>query len=622
MFSGPFRRISVSDLLRASNSNTRNYNEQDNGDNGDKSSSPSLKRVYKLTDLIYLGICNVVGSGIYVLAGTAGKDEAGSGLLISLVIGLISAGISAMCYAEFASRIPVIGGSYIYIYTSSGEILGFITGFVKILTQMCSCAINSIGAIGYLRSFIQSLYDDDNKIENLNDSIFFGKDLYGDVISINLLAPCLIFIFMCITLWDIGLSSKFMNITATWNILLLILFCIAGLMLFDWQILTKPCDEEVVIAFNEECPDDANNSFMPFGFEGIIFASTITFWSFAGSENIASVAEEAINPTRDIPRAIYITLFIVFILFETVTLALFGMVPFQTLDSSAPLASAFAEHDEYLLQRICAFGAFSTMSILLFAKLIASPRYMYRIGVDGLLPKLTAYIHPQRQTPFNAILIFGLIAMTISIFFDLATVLSFAATTTLLEYTMTCVGSLVMRYCPPSLSPYDSYNNNDQIDKKAITDIQLTSFWTDRKIFLLIWFYFILCLFTAYIGFNYEYFVNDLELDILYIVFMIICGGILLIIFCIIIYLDINLPWKDWIRGGRERAETITFVPFAPVTQLILIALNSSLIASGGIDLLLQVLVLLFLAIIVYFGYGYKHSKFGNKYRETLLEMK
>ena len=245
MFTGWFRRVSVSDLLTASNSNPHTISY--NGDNETKDhdeqtmeKAPSLKRVYKLTDLVYLGICNVVGSGIYVLAGTAGKDQAGSALLISLLIGLFSAGISALCYAEFASRIPVIGGSYVYIYTSSGEMLGFLTGFVKVMTQMCSCAINAIGAVGYLRSFIQSIYDNDDSVENLNDSIFFGKDLYGDIISINLIAPCLIFIFMCIVLWDIGLSSKFMNITATWNMLLLVLFCIAGLMLFDFQVLTRP----------------------------------------------------------------------------------------------------------------------------------------------------------------------------------------------------------------------------------------------------------------------------------------------------------------------------------------------------------------------------------------------
>ena len=164
---------------------------------------------------------------------------------------------------------------------------------------------------------------------------------------------------------------------------------------------------------------------------------------------------------------------------------------------------------------------------------------------------------------------------------------------------MTCVDALIMRYCPSS-----NTNTNS------------------NKIFILIWTYFLLSLFTAYIGFNYKYFINDLKLDILYIVLIVICGGILLIIFSIIIYIDIKLPWKDWIRGGRDRAETITFVPGSPIIQLILIGLNSSLIASGGISLLLQVFILLILSIIVYASYGYKHSKFGNKHRQTLLEMK
>ena len=138
--------------------------------------------------------------------------------------------------------------------------------------------------------------------------------------------------------------------------------------------------------------------------------------------------------------------------------------------------------------------------------------------------------------------------MSISIFFDLATVLSFAATITLLEYTMTCVGTLVMRYCPPSLMPDEAGGGIRQISDDSANrgysgdvllppqakDIQLTSFWTDRRIFLLIWGYFLLCLFTAYIGFSYEFFMDELGLDVVFIVVMTICGGIILIQFCIL----------------------------------------------------------------------------------------
>ena len=165
------------------------------------------------------------------------------------------------------------------MYSSSGELLGFLCGFVKVITQMCSCALNAIGAIAYLRSFIQSLYhNDDSEIQNLDESFFFGKPIYGEIISINLLAPILILIFMSIVLYDIGLSSKFMNIAATWNIMLLLLFIVAGLAMFDYDVLTKPCSPDIVASFdNIECPEDATNSFMPFGFEGVIAAvSSVT----------------------------------------------------------------------------------------------------------------------------------------------------------------------------------------------------------------------------------------------------------------------------------------------------------------------------------------------------------
>ena len=240
--------------------------------------------------------------------------------------------------------------------------------------------------------------------------------------------------------------------------------------------------------------------------------------------------------------------------------------------------------------------------------------------MDGLLCRITAYIHPQRQTPFAAISIFGIIAMLIATFFDLGSVLTFASTTTLLEYTMVCAGTLTMRYCPPSLSNEDNLADDDE--ERKLSDIQLTAFWTDKRIFLLIWSYFLLCLFTAYIGLNYNYIVIDMGLDILYIVLMIILCGIVLILFCIVMYLDYSLPWKDWIRGGRERAESITFVPLSPFIPMLLIMINSALIASGGMILLLQVLGLCFAGLVVYLTYGYQHSKLNHKYRKALLELK
>ena len=205
--------------------------------------------------------------------------------------------------------------------------------------------------------------------------------------------------------------------------------------------------------------------------------------------------------------------------------------------------------------------------------------------------------------------------MLIATFFDLGSVLSFASTTTLLEYTMVCVGTLSMRYCPPSLS-------NEESEDRKLSDVQLTDFWTDKRIFLLIWSYFLLCLLTAYIGFSYDYVVVESKLDILFIVLMIILCGILLMIFCVVMYLDYTLPWKEWIRGGRERAESITFVPLSPFIPLLLIMINSALIASGGMILLLQVLGLCLVGFAVYVSYGFQHSRLNNKHRNALLEMK
>eukprot|EP01084_Bolivina_argentea_P267060 453207_1 len=426
-----------------------------------------LKRGYKLFDLIIFAISSVVGSGIYVLAGTAGRD-AGAGLLLSLLFGSISAGVSALSYAQFASQFPVIGG-YSYIYISSGELIAIIIGFTDILTLVCSASINGIGATGYLHSFIETL-----SISIKNENILFGSYL-TDIISFNIIAPIILLIFTILVLTGTKISSFVMNIATTFNISLLCFFGICMLCMFDINIIQNPCDYNNVFT-NESCPNDANNSWLPFGFISVASASTITMWAFCGSEAVVMMAQESINPTADIPKSIYITLGIVFILYEMIIFGILGMVPYYSLDMNAPLAESFAVHNEILLSQICSFAAFTTMCILLFSVLASSPRILYRMAIDGLVPKYFKYVHPKIGVPFNAILIFCIAAILIAMFFDLSSVLEFAGVATLMSYTGTITGTLIQNYCPKSL---DKMN----LLKTQNGDIILTVFWTDMKVF-------------------------------------------------------------------------------------------------------------------------------------------
>ena len=296
------RRISVSDLNRSR-----------------FDSSVQLKRELRLFDIVIFGICQTIGSGIFVIPGVAAKEYTGSGLFIAFIIGAITGGASSLCYAEFGSRIPYIGGSYMYTYLSNGELIGFITGLLTAFRSIFSIATNGLGWVGYLKSFLISI-----NINVGDDNIFFGKDSDDDSQSLTILAPVIMTILAFIGCIGIKTSKNFMNILAVWNVSLLLLFIVAGILLFDEDIFLNPCDNP---QFGDTCPDDANpDSLLAYGFNGLISASGMAFFAFMGLDTVGTIAEESYRPKRDIPRGIYITLFIITCLYLSISVVIVGMV--------------------------------------------------------------------------------------------------------------------------------------------------------------------------------------------------------------------------------------------------------------------------------------------------------
>lgn len=240
-----FIRASPSELVDAS----RRYQTDNNYNDDNNKSNTSLKRVFRLFDLVIFGISMTVGSGIFIIAGTAGKSFAGSSLILSILIGGFGAMCTSFAYAEFASRIPVIGSVYTYVYNSSGEFLAFQMAWQGIFDPL-GASVNAIGAVGYFKSFLIACGINRDK---LNNSIWFGyKENEDSFLSINLSAALLILTLTLFALFDIGLSKNFMNYFTVWNISLLVLFIICGSFLIDTDIWIHPCDH---IEFGVQCPN-------------------------------------------------------------------------------------------------------------------------------------------------------------------------------------------------------------------------------------------------------------------------------------------------------------------------------------------------------------------------------
>lgn len=323
----------------------------------------------------------------------------------------------------------------------------------------------------------------------------------------------------------------------------------------------------------------------------------IASWAFGGVENIVTVAEECVNPIKDIPRGIYISLLIVTLLYIAVVMVINGIVPFQALDTEASLSESLAIHSELLLHQMISLGASSTMSVLSFASLIGSTRRWFRAGVDGLCFPVFSYIHPKFRTPFYTILLYAIVGSLASLLIDLKSILTFSACGGLLNITSVSVGLLIIRYAPP----------NDEIAGDGDG-----YWWNETKVMGLAWGYFLVCIIFCNIEVNRDYFkehgIFGIWLTLIVVFALILIGFVAL--FC---YFHYKYPWKRWVEKLRtyneHKKHKIYYMPGCPYLPSLLILLNSYLMAGIGLQMLGEVMIVWVLGVPIYFAYSYKHSE-------------
>ena len=349
--------MTCSEIVEAGNINNDDVNE-----NPEK-----LKRVLGVFDIIAFGIAIAVGSGIFVIAGEAGKYS-GAGLFLSFIIGAISCLFCGLCYAEFSTRVPVSGSAYTYAYCSLGEFIGFEIGWTLTLEYGISAATIAQGWSFYLQSLLKSIGIKDKYLPQ----ILFGDNL-DDIFTINILSGILIIIMTLLLMKGIRESATFTNFITIWNITLIIIFSIAGCFFVDTSNWFKPCNNTNYDGKN--CDSNDKNSMFPQGLSGVLTASGIVFFSYVGFDSVSTLAEETKNPKRDMVIGILGTLAAATSLYVAVSLVLTGMIPFFALDQNAPLSQAFKDHNQNLLSIIVSIGALTTTTATTLTCLIGHREY-------------------------------------------------------------------------------------------------------------------------------------------------------------------------------------------------------------------------------------------------------
>lgn len=350
-----------------------------------------LAKVLGPFDLILMGIGAIVGTGIFVLTGT-GAVTAGPALTLSFIVAAVACGFAALCYAEFASTVPVAGSIYTYTYATLGELAAWMIGWDLLLEYGLATSAVSVGWSGYFQSLIAGFGWQLPTVLTAAPGAVPGVTTW-----INLPALCIMLVLTAMLSWGVRESARLNNIMVAIKVGVVLLFIAVGsrhVQPVNWQ------------------------PFMPYGYNGMLSAAALVFFAFIGFDAVTSAAEEVKRPERDLPIGIIGSLAACTILYVIVSAIMTGIVPYQQfLGVDHPVTLALKYAGENWVAAFVDLGAILGMTTVILVMAYGQTRVIYAMSRDGLLPKRLSTVHPRFHTPFFATwlvgIVFGLIAAVV-----------------------------------------------------------------------------------------------------------------------------------------------------------------------------------------------------------------
>ncbi|MDR3382017.1 amino acid permease [Cupriavidus basilensis] len=384
-----------------------------------------LKKVLGPVDLILMGIGAIIGTGIFVLTGT-GALTAGPALTLSFVIAALACGFAALCYAEFASAIPVSGSIYTYSYATLGEIVAWMIGWDLLLEYGLATSAVSVGWSGYFQSLMAGFGF------HLPVMLTAAPGAVPGVQTLfNLPAAVIMLLITWVVSYGVRESARLNNVMVAIKIAVVLLFIGVGV----WHV--KPANW---------------HPFAPFGLDGVFNAAALVFFAFIGFDAVTSAAEEVRNPRRDLPIGIIGSLAVCTVLYVTVAAIMTGIVPFAKfagIDHPVSLALQYA--GENWVAGFVDLGAILGMTTVILVMTFGQTRIIFAMSRDGLLPQRLSKVHPVHATPFFATWTVGIVFAFIAAFVPLNVLAELINIGTLSAFTLISVAVLVLRKTRPDL---------------------------------------------------------------------------------------------------------------------------------------------------------------------------